>query len=123
MIPAYAIDSRALSLHPRRIACLQPGAYLVDEDERTQTKLKQAKIARVLGSCRGGKTSIEIREALVFLSSINNFLAELQITGQIYKVVPEVEYFLWNGSQALLLRHYWDGVQSSSSCKFRRRTE
>ena len=59
-----------------------------------QTKAKQAKIARVLEFCRGGKTSIEIREAMgIPKSSINNFLAELQITGQIYKVVPEVEYF------------------------------
>ena len=64
-----------------------------------QTELKQAKIARVLEFCRGGKTSIEIREALgIPKSSINNFLAELQITVQIYKVVPEVEYFRGMGS-------------------------
>ena len=59
-----------------------------------QTKLKQAKIAKVLDYCRGGKTSMEIREFTgIPKSSINNFLSELQMSGDLYKVVPEVEYF------------------------------
>ncbi len=59
-----------------------------------QTRAKQAKLARILDLCRGGKTSEEISEHLgIPESTLGNFRAELLLARQIYKVIPEVVYF------------------------------
>ena len=59
-----------------------------------QTRAKQAKLARILDFCRGGKTSEEISEHLgIPESTLGNFRAELLLARQIYKVIPEVVYF------------------------------
>lgn len=59
-----------------------------------QSIRKQEKIDKVLVFCKGGKTSEEIRDYMnIPKSSINNFLADLQLHKQLYKVIPEVVHF------------------------------
>ena len=58
-----------------------------------QTRAKQAKLARIVELCRGGKTSEEISDHLgIPESTLGNLRSELQLAGKIYKVTPEVEY-------------------------------
>ena len=64
-----------------------------------QTKAKQAKIARLLEFCAGGKTSLEMTEELgVPESSLGNLRLELLKSGHLYKVIHDsVKHFKGSG--------------------------